>query len=165
MHNRTLFLAAWLLWLVQGRIALIGGKGTMTSQVSQCRSMPYPACATMPWKRTSSPLSTQEFDQKYWSLLDSRCNPYLPHLLCSVVAPPCDNVTSLPCRDVCEDVKNDCERSLQQHNLAWPPELSCHLFPQKIRTGTGATCLSKKTLKKNSKHSKGGKGKQCFSTT
>ncbi|KAE9548276.1 hypothetical protein FO519_008511 [Halicephalobus sp. NKZ332] len=63
----------------------------------------------------------------------TQCNPHIKFFICSAFAPMCPDqlpqaVTS--CRSVCEEVKRDCIKFLQQFDVQWPVPLDCSNFPE-----------------------------------
>lgn len=62
------------------------------------------------------------------------CSTELPLLLCFLYAPPC-NVPRLPCRELCNRVKNSCLPVLTEFGIPWPTSIACDKFPS-ARQGT-----------------------------
>ena len=85
---------------------------------------------------------------QFENLIRTNCSPYLVTFLCSRYFPPCSpdwhNIDYiLPCRELCEKVRSDCEPILQQYGAKWSQELACGTF-QSINTtrSSGIPCIS-----------------------
>ncbi|XP_050399430.1 secreted frizzled-related protein 4 [Patella vulgata] len=75
----------------------------------------------------------RELDE-YRVLIDSGCSEHLAFLLCGIYQPFCtraENPFALPCREICELVKSDCESTYSRlfGGLPWPGKLQCHRYP------------------------------------
>eukprot|EP00080_Pristionchus_pacificus_P015546 PDM75566.1 hypothetical protein PRIPAC_42743 [Pristionchus pacificus] len=71
--------------------------------------------------------------QDWLSLLNLNCNPHTQLFLCSVFAPVCLPEMAkpiLPCRSLCELVKEGCEGRMRQYGFPWPEMLSCNHYPE-----------------------------------
>lgn len=74
---------------------------------------------------------------QYQSLIESGCSTRLTFLLCGAFMPFCIHGPSLdqpyvvPCREVCQEVRNDCRRQFQElwGGIPWPAKLHCHRYP------------------------------------
>lgn len=98
--------------------------------ICQCRgyNLTY-----FPNDRFSSQSGAKIQFSQFENLIRTNCSPYLVQFLCSRYFPPCspdwrrfDYV--LPCRELCEKVKRDCEAILHQYGTQWSKELSCDAF-------------------------------------
>lgn len=81
---------------------------------------------------TSQSRAKVQFSQ-FENLIRTNCSPYLVTFLCSRYFPPCNPDWPtfnyiLPCRDLCEKVRSDCEPILQQFGAKWSQELTCGNF-------------------------------------
>ena len=103
-----------------------------------------------PNDRFSSQAGAERQFNQFQDLVRTNCSAYLVTFLCSRYFPPCsphwNNVNYvLPCRELCEKVKSDCEPVLQQYvsNAKWPNELSCDAFQSINNTkSSGIPCIS-----------------------
>ncbi|XP_065196673.1 secreted frizzled-related protein 3-like [Sycon ciliatum] len=89
--------------------------------------------------------------QGYARLLESRCSPDLPFLLCAFHFPMCSDAgrsdaTSafapdliVPCRGLCERVRDSCLPTMAQHGFFWPEQMQCEKLQIKplVRTREG----------------------------
>uniref|UniRef100_A0A7E4VRH7 Frizzled-4 n=1 Tax=Panagrellus redivivus TaxID=6233 RepID=A0A7E4VRH7_PANRE len=106
---------------------------------SQCQPIDVPLCQDLPYNMTIHPNPIFPHDQQsdqtehFRPLIKTKCNPHIKFFVCSVFAPMCpiqlpQAVTS--CRSVCEEVKRDCIKILQEFDLEWPAALNCSHFPE-----------------------------------
>ena len=85
---------------------------------------------------------------QFENLIRTNCSPYLVTFLCSRYFPPCNpewhNIDYvLPCRELCEKVRSDCEPVLQRYGAKWSTELSCSTFQSINNTrSSGIPCIS-----------------------
>ena len=109
-----------------------------------CVKVEQPICASLhPDYMTQFPnkglITQQDADVQFASFipaLNSNCSSMLNVLLCTSHYPVCtkrsgDYMQIYPCRDMCEEVKTDCEPFLLQNNQSWPEFLNCSNFPNK----------------------------------
>ncbi|XP_064596475.1 uncharacterized protein LOC135463085 [Liolophura sinensis] len=106
-----------------------------------CVANTVPLCSGFPhfeafipnmfWQ-SSLDLISRELGQ-YQELVDTGCNPNLSFFLCGIYLPFCQDVATefaVPCREVCEQVRADCEDDLQRtYGINWPGKLQCHRYP------------------------------------
>ena len=61
-----------------------------------------------------------------------RCSHHVLHFFCYYYLPECINHTPYPlqpCRELCEEVKRECNTALKNFNLHWPRHINCQTFP------------------------------------
>ncbi|CAJ0587277.1 unnamed protein product, partial [Mesorhabditis spiculigera] len=58
-------------------------------------------------------------------LLQLNCHPDAQLFLCSLYAPICLDKEILPCKSLCQAVKNGCEPRMAAYGFPWPEMLSC----------------------------------------
>lgn len=92
-----------------------------------------------------------QFSQ-FQNLIRTNCSPYLIDFLCSRYFPPCSPHWRkfnyiLPCRELCEKVKKDCEPVLRRYNAQWSQDLACDGFKSVNDTQPNSPpCIDTKTL-------------------
>ena len=92
-----------------------------------------------------------QFSQ-FENLIRTNCSPYLVTFLCSRYFPPCNpswhNIKYiLPCRELCQKARSDCEPILQQYGAKWSQELSCNGFQSVNDTqSSGVPCISTESI-------------------
>ena len=103
-----------------------------------CNSIGY-ATALFPNNRSQNFADASAEFSHFTSLLQSGCSAKLPTLLCFFYFPFCDveqwQSTSLetrndfkpvmPCRETCQEVRNNCESVMLAHGHKWPRHLDC----------------------------------------
>ena len=75
--------------------------------------------------------------EAFGDLIDSDCSKFARDFLCSYFIPPCftlpNNDVAMklhsPCRNLCEDVYNNCIDLISDAGKSWPDYLNCSLFP------------------------------------
>lgn len=75
--------------------------------------------------------------------INSGCSSFILELLCSFYIPPCivaptntDLVFKLqPCRNICEDVYDNCIDLFIEENKEWPAQFNCSSFPDNLCFG------------------------------
>lgn len=87
-----------------------------------------------------------QFSQ-FENLIKTNCSPFLVPFLCSRYFPPCNPSWHikyiLPCRELCQRVRSDCEQILKRYGAKWSQELSCDAFQSVNDTqSTGVPCIS-----------------------
>jgi len=113
---------------------------TVTAAFPKCQPLDEEvACQCLGYNLTYFPndrFSSQggakrQFDV-FKDLIRSKCSPHLMSFLCSRYFPPCNPHWSFkyirPCRELCVEVKRDCEPILQGYRTTWPDELKCEQF-------------------------------------
>ena len=63
-------------------------------------------------------------------LIAVKCSKYMKLFLCTVYAPMCSQPIILPCRSLCEEVRNGCLPLMRQFGFKWPDSLKCNKFPR-----------------------------------
>ena len=113
-----------------------------------CKEITVPQCKSLPYNKTLLPNSlshTTQFYvwisfQQYIPLIHTNCSTQLVFFLCAMSLPICVNKSQspfgtphpvLPCRSVCEAVKQECLPTLRRFNETWPQEqeFNCSLLP------------------------------------
>jgi hypothetical protein len=83
--------------------------------------------------------------EQYRPLVETGCSADLAFFLCGTYMPYCvrsiQNPYALPCRELCESVKRDCEVDYRRlyGNLPWSLKFQCHRFPES--TDSRQTCV------------------------
>ena len=106
-----------------------------------CQAITSDTCSGIPYNMTRLPnifnhLTHDEAHsgiQRYAPLLETNCSPYLRFVLCSVYMPVCVPMSKplLPCRFLCQSVKNSCEGLLKSTmGIPWPDPFNCDKFPE-----------------------------------
>ena len=63
-------------------------------------------------------------------LIATKCSRYIKLFLCSVHTPVCTPRGIVPpCRELCKQVKSECEPVAEMFNIDWPDVANCDLFP------------------------------------
>lgn len=104
-----------------------------------CDWVKVPMCSGVGYNYTTMPnemghetqLQALQGLELYSSLLDHQCSPFLRLFVCSIFVPFCsEHIGAIPpCRELCEEVRNDCLPALQGLGLSWPEELNCSRLP------------------------------------
>ena len=68
---------------------------------------------------------------QFFPVVETQCSPHFHLLLCSVYTPVCVGSGEVlqPCRSLCQNVRNGCERLLNKFGFQWPRALRCDRFP------------------------------------
>ena len=75
--------------------------------------------------------------------LEVSCSDLFLQLVCAVYAPYCitrypgvDSAVCIPpCKELCDEIKKECEPVLQEHNLTWPSAfLNCSAYDSRERS-------------------------------
>ncbi|KAK3092053.1 hypothetical protein FSP39_024778 [Pinctada imbricata] len=122
--------------------SIIGSKGNGSSNcepisVSICQDLPY-NLTRMPNRFNQTSQGDAELTLATFSpLIQYGCSPYLKLFLCSTYLPDCrsSNTSFLPCKSLCLQVKQGCEKVLNEFGFTWPSALDCVRFPD------GAECV------------------------
>ena len=78
---------------------------------------------------------------QFWPVISTNCSPDLRFFACSLYVPMCQtNVAEqgLPCRSICERVRNCCEPVMRHFGFSWPDQMRCENLPN---DGVGESCL------------------------
>lgn len=106
----------------------------MTIEMTSTKPNPYTDKNSQ--QESDSILKTFKF------LLESGCSKNLRLLLCSIYLPYCD-VKHLKgiraCRPMCEDVKSNCLKFLEDAGYPWPAVLNCNKLPAKNQPASEGT--------------------------
>ena len=118
----------------------------VTSRTCETITTDIPICINVGWNNTSFPnLRAHETQAEAYAeledfspLIQAQCSNKIVHFLCAVYTPIClpqessDAIVVMPCRSLCEYVRNDCEPSLQGIGYSWPSHLACDNFPDHL---------------------------------
>ena len=123
---------------------------SIASHRQDCEPISVPLCRSLPYNLTRFP-STLHLSQstagknlqKYDSLMRTKCSKYLVFFLCTQSLPICLEAEGLPhpimpCRSVCQKVKQDCMPAIRRLGGKWPRNHDCSLLPEK----RAAVCLT-----------------------
>lgn len=126
----------WISWPVAPLILFFSGK---------CQVLTIPLCQNIPYNMTVFPNHFRHKTQEeaglevhqFYPLVLTNCSSYLTLFLCSLYAPICTilNRPPLPCRGLCNRVKDGCLPLLQKFGFSWPESMACEKFPK--RNGPG----------------------------
>uniref|UniRef100_A0A8C5MG69 Secreted frizzled-related protein 2 n=1 Tax=Leptobrachium leishanense TaxID=445787 RepID=A0A8C5MG69_9ANUR len=67
--------------------------------------------------------------EKWKALLQSGCHDSARFFICSLYAPICMDTFLLPCRSMCEAVRDSCSPVLACQGQSWPQDVDCDRFP------------------------------------
>ena len=82
-----------------------------------------------------------DFTKRGRNVIESGCSDKIGTLLCFFYFPHCNPPTgdsnteiqshfhSLPCRELCEEVRRDCESQFHNNGILWPDHLNCSALP------------------------------------
>ncbi|XP_076824201.1 uncharacterized protein LOC143470150 isoform X2 [Clavelina lepadiformis] len=112
---------------------------TTTPQPRTCVTFRSPVCARMDYNQTYFPniLSHENEEDaglevnQFYPLVIIKCSPSLEEFLCRTYFPQCDSEaqTATPCRSLCQNAQNGCERLMNRLGFQWPRSLRCSRFP------------------------------------
>lgn len=112
---------------------------TTPSKDGKCKPLTISLCSAMHYNMTLFPNffnQTQEEASaeigQFFPLVRYGCSSELSLLLCSLYAPPCSE-PHLPCRELCNRVKNGCLPVLTEFGIPWPTNIACDKFPSARR--------------------------------
>ena len=117
--------------------------------ICQCQGYNF---TYFPNDRFSSQSRAKVQFSQFENLIRTNCSPYLVTFLCSRYFPPCNPLWHnidyiLPCRELCQKVRSDCEPVLQQYGAKWSQELSCDAFQSVNDTqSSGVPCISTESI-------------------
>lgn len=105
-----------------------------------CEEITIPICNELSYSLTSLPNTLGHTNQEeagqevhqFLPLVETGCSRYLQEFLCILYVPPCDVgglVGRVPCRELCEAARGDCEIVIEQNGFQWPKTLACERFP------------------------------------
>ncbi|XP_072426728.1 frizzled-6-like isoform X1 [Chiloscyllium punctatum] len=100
-----------------------------------CEPITIHRCEGLPYNMTFFPNKLDHFDQDmaavamepFLPLMNLRCSPNVKTFLCSAFVPACMEDLQIipPCRKLCEEVLQDCEKLIETFGIAWPDGLQC----------------------------------------
>ena len=88
-----------------------------------------------------------KFEMSHYRLGSVNCSDEALFLLCALYFPICNSTDSgshlmvLPCRSVCQRVRDGCEKFVLQMGSSWPDRLSCDNLPIRNES-SGVYCIS-----------------------
>ena len=121
------------------RRSFVAGQRPVTPDVThQCLNFTHPFCNSAGYRTAQFPngrgqnfsAAAAEFSH-FVRLLETGCSDKLGTLLCFYYFPFCQpqtlwqTQTVLPCRETCQEARNNCENVLQEHGYNWPTHLDC----------------------------------------
>ena len=150
------------LYAVDTEQTLLAEEILSADQPRECRPMrkrPGKMCKRFGYDRTLVPNLLNHDNQRdayhdlldYSHLIQSECSSHLLFLLCAFHFPRCSNDTSespalvLPCRSVCESVRDQCLPTMTRRGLTWPDQMQCEKLqddPFTTVEGENVTCVS-----------------------
>ena len=115
-------------------------RGRARIKQKKCEKITIPLCKDVGYSLTYMPNRfghKTQFDagliiHQFSPLVLINCSSLLKHFICSLYAPLCDPVyhkTVEPCRSLCEEVRNKCEKVMVENGFNWPSHLECSNFP------------------------------------
>ncbi|CAL1533838.1 unnamed protein product [Lymnaea stagnalis] len=117
---------------------------------AKCQKIHVSTCQGLPYNETSFPNSLDQQTQdeaalemhQFLPLIKIKCSSNFNLFVCSVYLPVCNGSYGViaPCRSLCQEARQGCERILKQFNFAWPDHFNCDKFP-----ATG-NCVSEHSL-------------------
>ena len=117
-----------------------------------CEPVTIPLCMGLPYNTTKFPNMLNHQTQQeaalevhqYFPLVKIGCSNYLAFFLCSVYAPICTVLETPvpPCRQLCNNARDGCEKLMTAFGFTWPEPLSCEKFPS---FGEGEICVGENT--------------------
>lgn len=111
---------------------------------SACQSLPATSLChglgytniTFPNTRGHLSLEDAEFELSHFTLLVYiKCSPKILNLLCHYYLPECidqEPYALLPCRELCQEVQNDCKGKLNHLEIEWPRHIDCKRMPSSV---------------------------------
>lgn len=103
------------------------------SNMSLCQNINYNQMK-MPNLLGHDTIEEVVYQSSVWTpLLSINCHKDAQMFLCSMFAPVCvpeANAVILPCRSLCESVKQSCEGPMLSYNYPWPSMFNCSKFPE-----------------------------------
>ena len=140
----------FLLFLVSSGVLLLTTDFAVAGKCLQINSAVLPACVNVDYTYTANftaigQMSYQEYVSSEVTLLANRfssCSPLSKTIVCSRYVPKCSERLEqpvLPCREVCEQFVNDCDKDLKDSGLYKRYVAYCRLLSPE--TDTTANCL------------------------
>ena len=110
------------------------------TQIEFCSKVDYSTASFPNFRDQSDQMAANSEVENFRALAQAVCSNAIVHFLCSVYAPFCDpakpDIRVLPCRELCEYVRPNCETLVIEFGLTWPPHLECSQFPTNQSTIT-----------------------------
>lgn len=131
--------SSFVLWLELYCLALVPVSAMQFSTVNRCKPLEIAPCHKLGYNQTRDmadfyPSMPSKELQQYIDTVDAiRCSPDALFFMCTVYSPVCFQQYTprvLPCRSVCERVKQGCLPFVKIAGFSWPSELDCKGFPE-----------------------------------
>ena len=119
---------------------------------TMCEPVTIPLCTGLQYNKTIFPNMLKHRTQEeaalevhqFFPLVKVGCSNYLAFFLCSVYAPICTVLETPvpPCRELCNNARDGCEKLMKRFGFTWPEPLSCEKFPlfgEEICVGANTT--------------------------
>ncbi|XP_015766603.1 PREDICTED: frizzled-1-like [Acropora digitifera] len=104
-----------------------------------CEPVTIPLCTGLQYNKTLFPNMLKHRTQEeaalevhqFFPLVKVSCSNDLAFFLCSVYAPICTVLETPvpPCRELCNNARDGCEKLMKRFGFTWPEPLSCEKFP------------------------------------
>ncbi|ESO13179.1 hypothetical protein HELRODRAFT_63277 [Helobdella robusta] len=114
-------------------------------RIDVCKDMAYNLTMMPNIFKHQTQKDAQEEVSTFSSLITFNCSPYLKIFICTLYAPICTDLDSIltPCRSLCEEVRQSCEKNMNLFNYQWPPSWNCAQFNKPTCVGENKTQLLK----------------------
>ena len=103
------------------------------TDIKVCVNIGYPNASFPNLRNQQTQAEANAELNSFIPLIETGCSNAIVHLLCAVYAPFCSpafsNSRILPCRNLCNYVRDSCEDELRSVGLSWPSHLDCNQFP------------------------------------
>ena len=121
--------------------------GKRNIQEPQLIEWTYNATVYPSFADDKSPADVKTSFSNLHPLIATKCSRYIKLFLCSVHSPACTPRGVVPpCRELCEQVKADCQSVAETFNLDWPEVSNCDVFPQNNPVSECASVIKKQPL-------------------
>ena len=108
------------------------------TMIEFCSEVGYETASFPNYRNQPTQMVASSELMNFIALVEIVCSNVIVHFLCSVYAPFCDpsfpQIRIPPCRELCEDVRRNCEPFVVQFGLTWPPHLDCSLYPMNVES-------------------------------
>uniref|UniRef100_A0A665VC50 Frizzled-3 n=1 Tax=Echeneis naucrates TaxID=173247 RepID=A0A665VC50_ECHNA len=104
-----------------------------------CEPIRLRMCQDLPYNTTFMPNLLNHYDQQtaalamepFHPMVNLMCSADLRMFLCALYAPVCTEYgrVSMPCRSLCQQAKDECNKLMEIFGLAWPDDMECSRFP------------------------------------
>nr|XP_061820337.1 frizzled-3-like [Nerophis lumbriciformis] len=128
-----------LLFMAPPAIA-IHMEATESHSEFSCEPIRLRMCQDLPYNTTFMPNLLNHYDQQtaalamepFHPIVNLVCSPELRMFLCALYAPVCVvyGQVSMPCRALCQQAKDDCQKLMDIFGLTWPEDMECSRFPE-----------------------------------